>query len=62
MRNDLIASGRKADELGDDIFPRIHGMVFNPADGVLKKLPVDFESSIGSLEHIYGLYEDSFKK
>lgn len=39
----------------EDIFPRIHGLVFNHADGVLKKLPVDFKKNIGPLDHIYGL-------
>ena len=38
------------------------GMVFNPADGLLKKLTVDFEKRIGSLNHIYSLISrDSFK-
>eukprot|EP01038_Epipyxis_sp_PR26KG_P007501 gene7501-10219_t len=36
--------------------PRIHGMVFNPADGFLRRLNVDFKRRIGSLDHIYGLY------
>lgn len=61
VKQKLLDSGRKPDELGDDVYPRIHGMVFNPADGMLKKLPVDFEKSIGSLDHIYGLYKESFK-
>eukprot|EP00981_Chlorochromonas_danica_P011304 scaffold3867_cov150-Ochromonas_danica.AAC.6 len=60
VREELLKSGRRVEDLGDDVFPRIHGMVFNPTDGLLKKLPVDFERSIGSLDHIYGLYEDSF--
>jgi len=46
----------------DDIFPRIHGLVFNPADGILKKLPVDFKKRIGSLDHIYGLIPKSENK
>lgn len=41
----------------DEIFPRIHGMVFNPAEGLLKSLSVDFASRVGSLDHIYGLYD-----
>jgi carbonic anhydrase len=36
--------------------PRIYGLVFNPADGLLKKLSVDFEKRVGNLEHIYSLY------
>jgi hypothetical protein len=45
--------------LNSEVFPRIHGMVFNPSDGILKKLTVDFSRRIGSLDHIYGLYENS---
>lgn len=59
IRQSLLKDGRAADQLGDDVFPRIHGFVFNPADGMLKKLPVDFETAIGSLDHIYGLYDEN---
>lgn len=44
-------------QLRDEIAPRIHGMVFNPADGILKTLTVDFQKRVGSLDHIYGLYD-----
>ena len=37
--------------------PRIHGMGFNPKDGLVKKLPVDFIKRMGPLDHIYGLYK-----
>lgn len=40
----------------NEVYPRIHGMVFNIRDGVLKKIPVDFKKRIGPLDHIYGLY------
>ena len=43
--------------LEGEVFPRIHGLVFNPKDGLLKKLPVDFTKRVGSLDHIYGLYK-----
>jgi len=43
--------------LEEEVYPRIHGMVFNPKDGLLKKLPVNFIKRVGSLDHIYGLYE-----
>jgi carbonic anhydrase len=43
-------------DVDDEVFPRIHGMVFNPANGILKKLTVDFAKRVGSLDHIYGLY------
>ena len=42
---------------GNDHHPRIHGMVFNPKDGILKKLAVDFRKRVGNLDHIYGLYD-----
>ena len=42
---------------GAEIYPRIHAMVFNPGEGILKKLDVDFEQRVGSLEHIYGMYD-----
>eukprot|EP01035_Chromulina_nebulosa_P023204 gene23204-30078_t len=40
-----------------EVYPRIHGLVFDPANGQLKKLKVDFSRRIGSLEHIYKLYD-----
>jgi hypothetical protein len=43
--------------LEEDVYPRIHGLVFNPKDGFLKKLQVDFSKRAGSLHHIYGLYD-----
>ena len=42
---------------GTDHYPRIHGMVFNPKDGILKKLAVDFRKRVGNLDYIYGLYD-----
>jgi len=36
--------------------PRIHGLVFDPSEGILRKLPVNFAARVGSLEHIYRLY------
>ena len=41
----------------DEVYPRIYGTVFNPADGQLKKLTVDFGQRVGKLDHIYGLYK-----
>ncbi|RYH27255.1 hypothetical protein EON65_13700 [archaeon] len=55
-RKTLLDAGKKKTELGDDVWPRIHGFVFNPADGLLKKLPVNFDKRVGSLDAIYGLY------
>jgi carbonic anhydrase len=44
--------------VGDNhAYPRIHGMVFDPGDGLLKKLPVSFRQEIQGKEHIYNLYK-----
>jgi len=42
--------------LEEEVYPRIHGLVFNPKDGLLKKLPINFTKRVGSMDHIYGLY------
>jgi len=42
--------------LEEEIIPRIHGLVFNPKDGSVKKLPINFTKRVGSMDHIYGLY------
>ncbi len=36
--------------------PRVHGFVFDPKDGVLKKLPLDFKSLVKDDRFIYDLY------
>ena len=38
-------------------FPRIHALVFDPATGLMKKLPIDFKKHIGEYKHIYDLYD-----
>ncbi len=43
------------DNLG--FVPRIHAMVFDPKTGLLNPLKVDYSRRVGSLEHIYGLYQ-----
>jgi carbonic anhydrase len=40
----------------DNALPRIHGMVFDPKDGILRKLPIDFHQQIGELKKVYNLY------
>ena len=42
--------------LEEEVYPRIHGMVFKPKNGHLKKLPINCAKRVGSLDHIYGLY------
>lgn len=36
--------------------PRIHGLVFDPATGVLNKVPIDFRRSISELRSTYDLF------
>jgi carbonic anhydrase len=57
-RKELMDAGKNKQEVKDGVFPRIHGMVFNPAEGILRVLPVNFQQRVGSLDHIYGLYEN----
>ena len=38
-------------------FPRIHAVVYDPMTGYLKKLPVNFKRAMGSIKHIYDLYD-----
>lgn len=64
LENDSASEDKKrtTKEIEQDVYPRIHGMVFNPADGILKKLPVNFERRVGSLDHVYGLYNEYNKQ
>ena len=39
-------------------YPRIHALVFDPKDGILNKLQVNFKRKMGNLRHIYDLYEE----
>jgi carbonic anhydrase len=38
-------------------YPRIHGLVFDPATGVLKKIPIDFRHEISDLAGAYDLFD-----
>ena len=38
-------------------YPRIHGLVFDPAEGILKKLPIDYTEQIAELGAIYDLFD-----
>lgn len=38
-------------------FPRIHGMVFEPSDGILRKLPIDFRHYLKKYKAVYQMYE-----
>ena len=43
-------------------YPQIHGVTFDPANGLLKRLPIDFKNTIKNFQHIYDLYEEPKKK
>ena len=45
-------------------YPRIHGMVFDPSEGRLRVVPIDFREQVGKYSHIYDLFsieDDDFK-
>ena len=37
--------------------PRVHGLVFDPKNGVLEKLPIDFKKIDAADNDIYSLYK-----
>lgn len=49
--------GSHADPSESFAFPRIHGLVFDPNTGLMRKLPIDFKKGIGHFQHIYDLYD-----
>lgn len=55
----LLDEGKSEREAETHCTPRIHGMIFNPGEGILRKLPVNFEQRVGALDHIYGLYDNN---
>ncbi len=57
QRKVLVDAGKNPKLHHDEIWPRIHGMVFDHTTGRIKYIPVDFKHRIGSLDHIYGLYD-----
>jgi carbonic anhydrase len=38
-------------------YPRIHGVTFDPTNGFLNRLPLDFKKAISDFQHIYNLYD-----
>jgi carbonic anhydrase len=57
VREQLMQDGMTKEEARKHTYPRIHGLVFDFNTGLLKSLPVDFGRRVGSLDHIYGLYD-----
>ena len=43
-------------------YPRVHGVTFDPANGLLKRLPLDFKNTIKNFRHIYDLYDEPHDK
>jgi len=38
-------------------YPRVHGMVFDPADGILRRLHVDFKEYLRRYQKVYRMYD-----
>ena len=38
-------------------YPRIHGLVFDPADGIIHKLPLDYRKTLHENAHVYDLFD-----
>jgi carbonic anhydrase len=38
-------------------YPRIHGLIFDPATGLLKKIPIDFRAEVAELSDTYDLFD-----
>lgn len=43
-------------------YPRIYGIVFDPATGLMEQLPINFKDILGKYRHIYDLYDVDSKK
>jgi len=45
-------------------YPRIHGVTFDPANGLLKRLPLDleFKKAVRDFRHVYDLYDEPDKQ
>jgi hypothetical protein len=40
------------------VFPRVHGMVFDPSVGILNKLKISYQHQLQEFQHIYNLVPD----
>jgi carbonic anhydrase len=47
------------DEREPQTVPRIHGLVFDPATGILSKIPIDFRREISELKDTYDLFDSA---
>ena len=46
---------------GGVAYPRVHGLVYAPGDGVLRQLPVDFKEVLRQNKRVYDLYQEEDK-
>lgn len=62
-KNGVVQRSR-ANSYGDKEFttPRIHGLVFDPKVGRLRKLPINFKRQLENYAHIYDLYDAPKRK
>jgi len=51
-------TGSRPDQF-DCAFPRIHAMCFEPSDGKLRRLPIDFKQYIRKYKRVYQMYDAS---
>ncbi len=47
---------KESASFGPFAVPRIHGLVFNPSDGYIRRLAVDFREYVSRLDGLYDLY------
>jgi carbonic anhydrase len=46
-----------ADPNSPRAYPRIHGLIFDPATGLLKKIPINFRAELAELSDTYDLFD-----
>jgi carbonic anhydrase len=60
-----IVQRRRVETFNDDTFtftqPRIHAVVYDPKDGKLRQLQVDFKEYLKDIDGIYNLYQTGDK-
>eukprot|EP00299_Pterocystis_sp_00344_P012525 c6024_g1_i1.p2 GENE.c6024_g1_i1~~c6024_g1_i1.p2 ORF type:complete len:245 (+),score=48.29 c6024_g1_i1:124-858(+) len=43
---------------GAFVYPRVHALVFDPSEGILRKLPIDVNQHLKQYAHIYNLVDE----
>ncbi len=57
FKTGVVQAARKESlQHGPIAWPRVHGLVFNPSDGILHRLPIDFKGRTSKLNGLYDLY------